>query len=145
MSCLARFCSKDSVIEEKPPSLHLRRALIALLAHFFLRLRDQAEAYTATAQFGSPIIRITSTLTHPLTALVAHVFRTTESPIACPACFPDLGRLVRTFLHRDQHGERTGRVAGSHHLNQQRSLIALTALLAHFPPGQSLGSRRYHP
>jgi hypothetical protein len=86
-------------------------------------------------------------LTHPLialTALIAHIFRTTESPIACPARFPDLVRLVRTFLQRDQHGERTV-VAGWHHLNQQRSLIALTALLAHFFPGQSLGSRRYHP
>jgi hypothetical protein len=35
-----------------------------------------------------------------LTALIAHIFRTTESPIAGPARFPDLVRLVRTFLHR---------------------------------------------
>ena len=122
MLCLARFCSKASVVEEKLVSLHVRRRL---LAHFFLRLRDQVEAYTATAQFGSPLIRITSVLTHPLTthtAFTAHIFRTTESPIAGPARFPELVRLVRlvrTFLHRDQHGERTV-VAGWRHLNQQQ-------------------------
>jgi hypothetical protein len=64
-------------------------------------------------------------LTHPLielTALIAHIFRTTESSIAGPARFPDLVRfvrLVRTFLHRDQHGK--GKFfAGWRHLNQQR-------------------------
>ena len=125
MLCLARFCSKASVVEEKPASLHVRRRLLALLAHFFLRLRDQVEAYTATAQFASPLIRITSVLTHTLTthtALTAHIFRTTESPIAGPARFPELVRLVRlvrTFLHWDQHGERTV-VAGWRHLNRQQ-------------------------
>ena len=47
-------------------------------------------------------------LRHPLialTALIAHIFRTTDSPIAGPVPFPDLVRLVRlvrTFLQRDQ-------------------------------------------
>ena len=51
-------------------------------------------------------------LRHPLIALIAlfaHIFRTTESPIAGPAPFPDLVRLVRlvrTFLQRDRHGHR---------------------------------------
>jgi hypothetical protein len=39
-------------------------------------------------------------LRHPLSAhsaLSARIFRTTESPIAGPAPFPDLVRLVRTF------------------------------------------------
>jgi hypothetical protein len=64
-------------------------------------------------------------LTHPLTThttLTARIFRATESPIQGPARFPDLVRLVRlvrTFLHRDQHRERTV-VAGWHHLYQQR-------------------------
>jgi hypothetical protein len=66
MFCLARFCSKASVVGEKPASLHVRRRLIALIAHFFLRLRDQVETYIATAQFASPLIRITSVLTPPL-------------------------------------------------------------------------------
>ena len=66
-----------------------------------------------------------------LTALTAHIFRTTESPIAGPARFPDLVRLVRTFLHRDQHGERTV-VAGSHHLNQAVTYSAYSAFSALF-------------
>jgi uncharacterized membrane protein len=75
-------------------------------------------------------------LRHPLIALIAlfaHIFRTTESPIAGPAPFPDLVRLVRlvrTFLQRDRHGERTV-VAGWHHLN---GLMALMALMAHTFP-----------
>jgi hypothetical protein len=55
-----RFWGKASVVQEKPASLRVRRglfALIALFAHFFLRLRDQSEAYTATAQFGSPLMQ----------------------------------------------------------------------------------------
>jgi hypothetical protein len=43
MFSLAKFWSKASVIEEKAASLHVRIgliALIALFAHFFLRLRD---------------------------------------------------------------------------------------------------------
>ena len=50
-----------------------------------------------------------------LTPLIAHVFWTPESPVAGPARFP---ALVRTFLHGNQHGQRTV-VAGWHHLNQQ--------------------------
>jgi hypothetical protein len=52
-----------------------------------------------------------------LIALFARIFWTTESPIAGSAPFPDLVRLVRTFLQEDRHGERTV-VAGWHHLNQ---------------------------
>jgi hypothetical protein len=74
MSCLSRYWSKASVIEEKAASLHVRTGLIALIA------------------------------------LIAHIFRTTESPIAGSAPFPDLFRivrLVRPFLHWGQHRERT--------------------------------------
>jgi ParB-like nuclease domain len=66
---------------------------------FLLRPRAQAEADTANAQVGSPLLKITSTLTPPYRAYRAY-FPETESPIAGPARFPDLVRLVRTFLHR---------------------------------------------
>jgi hypothetical protein len=65
------ICSKASVIEEKAASPHVRRGTFiafALFSHFFARLRDQAEAYTATAQFGSPLIRITRMLSPPYRA-----------------------------------------------------------------------------
>jgi hypothetical protein len=105
---VARFCSQASALEGKPASPHVRRGFFRLLrfVRIFLRLRDQAEAYTPTAQFGSPSIRITSML-RPLKAhmaLMAHTFRTTESPIAGPSRL-DLVRFVRfflTFLHTQQ-------------------------------------------
>jgi hypothetical protein len=106
-------------------------ALCAFFALFFEGYVTRQSLYgDCTAR--QPSIRIRSMLRQPLSRLPRIFFRTTESPIAGPARFPDLVslvRLIRTFLQRDQHGKRS---AGWRHLNQLRWLIALTALLAHF-------------
>jgi hypothetical protein len=59
MFCLSRFWSRASVTRARSASLHLRRRLLALLAHFFSGIGDRTEGYTATAQIGGrPLKRI---------------------------------------------------------------------------------------
>src|SRR5277367_6368475 len=81
--CLLKFWSKASVIEGKP------QACIALLP-LCLKLRDLAERYTSTAQFGSPLIKDKERARHPLITLITLItliFPGPESSIVGPACF----------------------------------------------------------
>ncbi len=92
------------MIEGKP------QACIALLP-LWLKLRDLAERYTSTAQFGSPLIRIKSMPDTPLSRLPrlsrrfsGSLNRRSQAQLASDLV--SLVRFLRTFLQRNQNGQR---------------------------------------
>jgi hypothetical protein len=86
------------VIEGKP------QACIALLP-LWLKLRDLAERYTSTAQFGSPLIRIKSMPDTPLSRRFSgSLNRRSQAQLASDLV--SLVRFLRTFLQRNQNGQR---------------------------------------